>query len=113
MIKEFDPVVLTESLPDEGLEAGDVGWVVLVHHNGTGFEIEFMTLTGETVSVVTVRAHAVRPVASKEIVDRADRADRSVSTRRKRSGSSNGTSAHPVRHPLDPPIRPASFSAIR
>jgi hypothetical protein len=67
MIKEFDPVVLTESLPEAGLEAGDVGWVVLVHRHGAGFEIEFMTLAGETVSVVTVPAGAVRSVAPKEI----------------------------------------------
>jgi hypothetical protein len=67
MIKEFDPVVLTESLPDERLEAGDVGWVVLVHRGGAGFEVEFMTLAGETVSVMTVPADAVRPVAPKEI----------------------------------------------
>ncbi len=67
MIKELDPVVLTEDLPKEGLKAGDVGWIVLVHRNGAGFEVEFTTLAGETVSVVTVPAHAVRPVAPKEI----------------------------------------------
>lgn len=67
MIKEFDPVVLTESIPDEGLESGDVGWVVLVHCDGDGFEVEFMTLAGETVSVVTVPVGAIRPVAAKEI----------------------------------------------
>ena len=67
MIKEFDPVVLTESMPVEGLEAGDVGWVVLVHAGGAGFEVEFVTLAGETVAVVTVPAHGVRAVARKEI----------------------------------------------
>jgi hypothetical protein len=67
MIKELDPVVLTQALPQEGLEAGDVGWVVLVHREGAGFEVEFMTLAGETMSVVTVSAGAVRPVAPKEI----------------------------------------------
>lgn len=67
MTKEFDPVVLTESLPAEGLEAGDVGWVVLIHGNGAGFELEILTLRGETVSVVTVSAKAVRPVGPKEI----------------------------------------------
>jgi hypothetical protein len=67
MIKELDPVVLTESLPEHGLEAGDVGWVVMVHAGGAGFEVEFITLSGETVSVVTVSAGAVRPVAPKEI----------------------------------------------
>lgn len=67
MIKEFDPVILTEDLPNDGLEAGDVGWVVMVHDGGAGFEIEFVTLTGETVSVVTVPARAVRAVGPKEI----------------------------------------------
>jgi hypothetical protein len=66
-IKELDPVVLTEDLPVEGLRAGDVGWVVLVHRNGAGFEVEFVTLGGETVSVVTLDAGAVRPVGPKEI----------------------------------------------
>jgi hypothetical protein len=67
VIKELDPVVLTESQPEEGLEAGDVGWVVMVHGDGAGYEVEFVTLTGETNSVVTVPAHAVRAVGQKEI----------------------------------------------
>jgi hypothetical protein len=67
MIKELDTVVLTESLPEFGLEPGDVGCVVLVHAGGGGYEIEFVTLTGETVSVVTVPATAVRAARPKEI----------------------------------------------
>jgi hypothetical protein len=67
MIKELDPVVLTESQPEEGLEAGDVGWVVMVHGDGAGYEVEFVTLTGDTISVVTGPARAVRAVGEKEI----------------------------------------------
>ena len=67
MIKELDPVVLTKGLPEHGLQAGDVGWVVMIHAGGAGYEIEFVTLTGETVSVVTVPAETVRPVRAKEI----------------------------------------------
>jgi hypothetical protein len=67
MIKELDPVVLTEDLPAERLRAGDVGCVVMVHDGGAGYEVEFVTLAGETVSVATVPASAVRPVARKEI----------------------------------------------
>lgn len=67
MIKELDPVVLTRDLPEDGLETGDVGWVVMVHGDGAGFEVEFVTLAGETVSVVTVPARAIRPVGPKEI----------------------------------------------
>jgi hypothetical protein len=67
MIKELDPVVLTDALPEHGLEAGDVGWVVLIHGDGAGYEVEFVSLTGETMSVVTVPAETVRPVQQREI----------------------------------------------
>ena len=67
MIKELDPVVLTEDLTEHGLQAGDVGWVVMVHRAGAGYEVEFATLTGETVSVVTLPAATVREAQSKEI----------------------------------------------
>jgi hypothetical protein len=67
MTKELDPVVLTGSLPEHGSRAGDVGWVVMVHAEGRGYEVEFAALAGETVAVATVPARAVRPVAAKEI----------------------------------------------
>jgi hypothetical protein len=67
MINELDPVVLTKGLPEHGLRAGDVGWVVMIHAGGAGYEVEFVTLTGETVSVVTVPAGSVRPVQATEI----------------------------------------------
>jgi hypothetical protein len=67
MIKELDLVVLRKSLPDQNLEAGDVGTVVLVHKKGEAFEVEFMTLHGETVGVATLTASEVRPVLRREI----------------------------------------------
>lgn len=67
MIKELDVVVLTAPVPTEGLEAGDVGTVVFVHNDGQAFEVEFMTLEGETVAVATVEASQVRPVGERDI----------------------------------------------
>lgn len=67
MIKEHDCVVLTENLAAEGLQAGDVGTVVHVHKDGAAYEVEFMTLTGRTVAVVTVETKQVRPVASRDL----------------------------------------------
>jgi len=67
MIKELDTVVLTNDVPDYGLKAGDVGTVVLVHKDGAGYEVEFVTLTGETLTVLTVPAEAVRPLDRGEI----------------------------------------------
>ena len=66
-IREHDLVVLTADIPAENLKQGDVGTVVLVHRAGAGYEVEFATLAGETLAVVTVPAGAVRPVGEKEI----------------------------------------------
>ena len=62
MIDELDLVVLKHDLPKERLAAGDVGTVVLVHQQGAGYEVEFTTLSGDTVAVVTLDASDVRPV---------------------------------------------------
>lgn len=67
MIKELDLVVLKRDLPESHLKAGDVGTIVLEHAGARGLEVEFMTLTGETVAVVTVPTDAVRAVADGEI----------------------------------------------
>ena len=66
-IKEHDCVVLTANLPDEGLEAGDVGTVVHIHKDGAAYEVEFVTLTGRTVAVVTVEASQLRPIGQRDI----------------------------------------------
>ena len=67
MIKELDSVVLAVDLPEHGLAKGDIGTVVLVHEDGKGFTVEFMTLAGSTVAVVTLLAPQVRPIAKDEI----------------------------------------------
>ena len=68
MIKEHDVVVLTQDLPEERLTAGDVGTVIHVHNGGAGYEIEFMTLLGQTIAVATVMASQVRAVSSRDLV---------------------------------------------
>ena len=67
MIRELTEVILECDLPDHGLARGDVGTVVLAHQNGEGFEVEFTTLDGETVAVVTLSASQVRVARSGEI----------------------------------------------
>ena len=67
MIKEHDRVVLKTDIPEEGLETGDVGTVVHVYRKGEAFEVEFLTLEGDTVSVTTVPASQVRPVTKQDI----------------------------------------------
>ena len=67
MIKEHDRIVLLEELADEGLQAGDVGTVVHIHRQGEAFEVEFMTLGGSTVTVVTLLSSQVRSVSKRDI----------------------------------------------
>lgn len=66
-IPEHALAALTHDLPQHGLKAGDVGTVVLVHQDGRAYEIEFCTLIGETIDVVTVTAEQVRPVSEREL----------------------------------------------
>ena len=66
MIKELDTIVLTTDLPEYGLSTGDLGTVVLVHKH-RGYEVEFMTLGGETIAVLSLSPAQVRPVGRREI----------------------------------------------
>lgn len=67
MIEELADVVLTCDLPEHGLAQGDIGTIVLVHKGGKGYEVEFTTLDGETIAIVTLTADQVRPSKQKEI----------------------------------------------
>ncbi len=72
-IEEHEGAVLTKDLPEEGFVAGDVGTVVSVHEDEeggapSGYTLEFFSLDGETLGVVTVPAEALRPVGKGEVV---------------------------------------------
>jgi hypothetical protein len=67
MINELDDVILTCDLPELGLSAGDIGTVVLVHRGAAGYEVEFTSLDGDTIAVVTLMADQVRSTQSGEI----------------------------------------------
>ena len=67
MIKEHDCVVLTQDLTDGSLKAGDVGTVVHVHQGGAGYEIEFMTFAGETITVVMLLPSQIRAISRRDI----------------------------------------------
>ncbi len=67
MLKEHERVVLTVDLTGEKLTAGDVGTIVHVYRDGAAFEVEFVSLDGETVAVVTLERTQIRPVEHREI----------------------------------------------
>lgn len=64
MIEELSTIVLTIDLDEHSLRAGDLGTVVLTHAGGKGYAVEFTTLSGETLAVVTLMADQVRPTRS-------------------------------------------------
>ncbi|MEE8436437.1 MAG: DUF4926 domain-containing protein [bacterium] len=67
MIREHDIMVLVGELPEHGLKEGDLGTVIHVHRESAGYEVEFMTLCGETVAVETLEKEKVRPVERHEM----------------------------------------------
>lgn len=66
-MKELDTVVLVGDLPEHGLADGDLGAIVMVHDGGIGFEVEFVTLGGDTVAVVSLPSDRVRAISPTEI----------------------------------------------
>jgi ATP-dependent exoDNAse (exonuclease V) alpha subunit len=66
-MKELESVVLATDLPKEGLKRGDIGTIVLVHPGDKGYEVEFITLDGETIAVVSLSPSQIRRIGPKEI----------------------------------------------
>jgi Domain of unknown function (DUF4926) len=67
MIEEHDRVALKSDIESERLIAGDLGTVVHIYGDGEAYEVEFLTLNGKTVTVTTLEASRVRPIAPHEI----------------------------------------------
>ncbi len=68
MMQEHERVVLTVDLPEYDLKAGDVGTIVHLYSDGAACEIEFFTLKGHTLDVVTVEASQVRAVSQRDVL---------------------------------------------
>ena len=68
MICEHERAILTVDLPDHQLQTGDVGTVVHIYNGGTAYEVEFFTVDGQTLDVITVEAAQLREVRSSEIL---------------------------------------------
>ena len=60
-------MVLMQDLTGASLKAGDIGTVVHVHQGGAGYEVEFMTLAGETITVATLLPSQIRAISRRDI----------------------------------------------
>jgi hypothetical protein len=66
-IKLLDTVVLERDLPERSLRKGDLGAVVELYEPD-GLEVEFVSGSGRTVALVTLRRSDVRPVGGSDIL---------------------------------------------
>lgn len=65
--KILDTVVLKRDLPERGLRKGDLGAIVEVYEPD-GLEVEFVTASGRTEALLTLRERDVRAVADTDMV---------------------------------------------
>ena len=63
----LDTVVLARDLPSHRLRAGDLGAVVAIYPPD-GLEVEFVTASGRTSALVSLRTSDVRPIADTDLV---------------------------------------------
>lgn len=66
--RELETIVLTHDIPEHGLRAGDMGAVVNVYGKGDAAEVEFVTVTGRTIALVTLKADDIRPSKNDDIL---------------------------------------------
>ncbi len=66
-LRELDTVVLTHDLPDVGLCAGDIGAIVQLYP-ADAVEVEFVTASGRTQALLTLRREDVRAVRDDDLL---------------------------------------------
>ena len=66
--RELETIVLTHDIPEHGLKDGDMGAVVNVYGKGEAAEVEFVTVTGKTVALLTLKASDIRTAKSDDIL---------------------------------------------
>lgn len=67
MIQELERIALTGDLPEHGLKAGDIGMVLHIYDEHKGYEVEFVTVSGGLVALVSVYPSQIRQLEQDEI----------------------------------------------
>lgn len=66
-MKPLDVVVLEHDIPARGLRRGDLGAIVEVYGPDT-FEVEFVSASGQTQALVTLKASDIRAANDRDQV---------------------------------------------
>lgn len=67
MFKLLDTVVLKRDVPEAGLRTDDLGAIVEVYEPDR-FEVEFVTASGRTQALVTLRAEDLRHADDRDLI---------------------------------------------
>jgi hypothetical protein len=65
--RQLDTVVLDRDIPERGLRKGDLGAVVELYEP-EDLEVEFVTASGRTQALVTLKAGDVREVRDEDLI---------------------------------------------
>jgi Domain of unknown function (DUF4926) len=65
--QELETVVLERDIPEKGLRKGDLGAVVELYEPD-GLEVEFVTASGKTEALVSLKTTDVRRVRDEDLV---------------------------------------------
>jgi hypothetical protein len=65
--KELDTVVLDRDVPERDLRRGDLGAIVQTYEPD-GLEVEFVTASGRTEALVTLKVADVRRVMDEDLI---------------------------------------------
>ena len=66
-MKELERVALTEDLPEHGLKISDIGMILHIYADHKGYEVEFITLSGDLIALVSVYPSQIRQLEQDEI----------------------------------------------
>lgn len=66
-LRPLDVVVLNTDLPAQGLKRGDLGAVVDVR-TSDAIDVEFVTASGRTQALVTLKSSDIREVSNNDLV---------------------------------------------
>jgi len=66
-MKELERVALTQDFPEYGLKIDDIGMILHICAKHKGYEVEFVTLNGELIALVSVYPAQIRQLEQDQI----------------------------------------------
>jgi len=68
MYNELDIIILNTDILEFNLKTGDIGTIVAVYENGKAYEVEFITYSGQTLAVITLKPYQISAINAKSMM---------------------------------------------